>query len=114
MALIFLSSEYGHRAHLSTRSYAAHMALNDFYTGLIGLRDQLVESYQGRNGIINIPYCDAPMEGQEPAMVLRSHLKIIEDVRYTAVSDKDTAIQNIIDEVVSLYLSTLYKLENLK
>jgi hypothetical protein len=38
----------------------------------------------------------------------------IESMRYAAVDKKDTAIQNLIDEAVALYLSTLYKLRNLK
>jgi hypothetical protein len=32
-------------------------------------------------------------------------------MRYEVVSKTDTAIQNIIDEIVGLYLSTLYKLK---
>ena len=35
----------------------------------------------------------------------------IEDTRYKACEKTDTPIQNIIDEIVGLYLSTLYKLQ---
>jgi hypothetical protein len=35
-------------------------------------------------------------------------------MRYTAVDKEDTAIQNLIDEAVGQYLSTLYKLRRLK
>jgi hypothetical protein len=39
---------------------------------------------------------------------------MIEDTRYKAVDKADTPIQNQIDTVVGLYLTTLYKLRNLK
>jgi hypothetical protein len=42
---------------------------------------------------------------------LENQLEEIEACRYDVVSDKDTALQNIIDEIVGLYLSTLYKLK---
>jgi hypothetical protein len=42
---------------------------------------------------------------------LEQSLKDIEDMRYEVVEKTDTPIQNIIDEIVGLYLSTLYKLK---
>jgi hypothetical protein len=41
-------------------------------------------------------------------------LDCIEGMRYTAVSQEETSIQNLIDEAVALFLSTLYKLKRLK
>jgi hypothetical protein len=35
----------------------------------------------------------------------------IEDARYDVCDKNETALQNIIDEIVGLYLSTLYKLK---
>jgi hypothetical protein len=45
---------------------------------------------------------------------LQSILDCVEGMRYTAVPQDDTAIQNLIDESVALFLSTLYKLKQLK
>jgi hypothetical protein len=42
---------------------------------------------------------------------LEDSLKDVEDLRYKACEKDDTAIQNIIDGIVELYLSTLYKLK---
>jgi hypothetical protein len=42
---------------------------------------------------------------------LEASLKEIEDGRYSVCEKSDTPIQNIIDEIVGLYLSTLYKLK---
>lgn len=114
IALLFLSREYGHRAHLQTKSYAQHMALGDFYSSIGDIADSLAEAYQGRHGIIDkIPMLDVDATG-EPAVTLEKHLAMLEKLRYTAVEKSDSALQNIIDEAVAQYLSTLYKLKNLK
>jgi hypothetical protein len=42
---------------------------------------------------------------------LEDNLKDIEDMRYKVMDKSDTALQNIVDEIVALYLSTLYKLK---
>ena len=116
IALLFLSRDVAHREHLKVSgpgSYAAHVALGSFYDSIVDLADSLAEAYQGRNGIIkDIPYLDA--DKGEVISVLEQHLKWVEDNRFEAVPKEDTALQNIIDEIVGLYLSTLYKLKNLK
>lgn len=114
IALLFLSREYAHRAHLRTTSFSQHMALGEFYPSIVDIADSLTEAYQGRHGIINdIPMLEETDTG-EPADVLARHLDSVEKMRYTVVEKTDTALQNIIDEAVAQYLSTLYKLRNLK
>jgi hypothetical protein len=114
IALLFLSREYAHRAHLRTTSFSQHMALGEFYAEIVEIADSLTEAYQGRHGIID----DIPMleetSTDEPADVLQRYLASLEQMRYTAVDKTDTALQNIIDEAVAQFLSTLYKLRNLK
>lgn len=110
-ALLFHSREFAHRAHLSTTSHSAHLALGEFYEDLTELTDDLVETYQGRYGIIQIPFCD-PGTDTDPVTVLRSHLAIIESVRLGAVPVSDSPIQNKIDEICGRYLRTIYKLVN--
>ena len=114
IAILFLSRELAHREHLRTQSYAQHMALGSFYEEVVGIADSIAEAYQGRNGIIkDIPMLDTKASGPI-ADVLEAQLGMIEKIRYTAVEKDDTAIQNLIDEAVALYLSTLYKLRNLR
>lgn len=113
ISLLFLSRDVAHKEHLRTKSYAHHMALNDFYNEIIELADDLAEAYQGRNGIIEIPGMDDEDVG-DIVQQLKRYLSWIDTNRYQAVAKEDTAIQNIIDEIVALYLSTLYKLQNLK
>jgi hypothetical protein len=114
LATLFLSRDVAHREHLKTTSYAHHMTLGSFYDDIIDLADSLAETYQGRHGVISaIPMLDDETTGPIDEQ-LSKHMDIIEKLRYTVIDQKDSPIQNIVDEIVALYLSTLYKLRNLK
>jgi DNA-binding ferritin-like protein len=114
IAILFLSREVAHRAHLETTSFSQHMALGSFYDTIIENADSIAEAYQGRHGLIGkIPMLTETDTG-DIADVLEKHLHMVEKIRYTAVEDTDTPIQNLIDTAVETYLSTLYKLRNLK
>lgn len=113
---MFLAREYAHRAHLRVTgpgSFAAHSALGEFYEAIIDNADSITEAYQGRHGIIEIPYLPMPKQ-EDYVAVLETLLDDIEKLRYDAVDKKDTAIQNLIDTAVETFLSTLYKLKNLR
>lgn len=117
IALLFLARDLAHREHLRVSgpgSYARHGALGEFYSSIIGLADTLAEAYQGRHGIIE----DMPLleneYGEDIVEVLGRQLKWLEANRYKAVEKNDSALQNIVDEIISQYLSTLYKLKNLQ
>ena len=114
IALLFFAREVAHREHLKTTSYAQHVALNEFYDAIIERADSIAETYQGRNGIINdIPMITMDLTG-DPAAKLEKILSAVEKIRYQAADKSETAIQNLIDEAVAQFLSTLYKLNNLK
>jgi DNA-binding ferritin-like protein len=113
---MFLAREYAHRAHLRVTgagSFAKHSALGEFYTEIIDNADSIVEAYQGRHDIIDIPYLPMIKE-EDPVKALEQMLDDIEKIRYDAVDKKDTAIQNLIDTAVETFLSTLYKLRHLR
>lgn len=110
-ALLSMSKEYAQRSHWSAQSHAQHTTLGEFYDDLIPLVDSLVEMYQGRTrSRLAIPFCE-PSVG-DPVTILSAHLEIIEGTRFQAVDAKDTPLQNKIDEICGLYLSTLNKLVN--
>ena len=114
---MFLAREYAHRAHLrvtGTGSFSKHMALGEFYTAIIDKADALTEACQGRYDlIIDIPYLPMP-DGDDPVKALESFLEDIEKMRYDAIDKKESALQNLVDEAVATFLSTLYKLRKLK
>jgi DNA-binding ferritin-like protein len=117
IATLFLSREVAHREHLRVTgpgSFSIHMALNTFYLEVVEKADAITEAYQGKYGIIaSIPILTSEMD-QDIDDFLEEQMQYIEDIRYSACDKKDTAIQNLIDEGVALYLSTLYKLRNLR
>jgi hypothetical protein len=108
---LFLARDVAHSVHLNTRSFSKHMALNTFYDGVIDLADKFAEAYQGRHGLIGPISLMSAKKNGNIIEFLEQSLKDIEGMRYEVVEKTDTAIQNIIDEIVGLYLSTLYKLK---
>jgi DNA-binding ferritin-like protein len=108
---LFLARDVAHSVHLNTRSFSKHSALNTFYDEVVDLADKFAEAYQGRHGLIGPISLMSAKKTTNIIEFLEQSLKDIEDMRYEVVSKTDTPIQNIIDEIVGLYLSTLYKLK---
>jgi len=106
---LFLARDVTHSVHLNTRSYAKHKALGGFYSRVIDLTDDLVEIYQGRHGLIGPITLHSAEKSNNVVEFLEDSLKKLEKGREEF--GDDTAIQNIVDEIVGLYLKTLYKLK---
>lgn len=107
---LFLARDVAHSVHLNTRSYAKHMALNTFYDEIVGLTDSFAEMYQGRHGLVGPIALHSAKKTSNIVEFLTESLAEIEEYRYKVCDKDETAIQNVIDEIVGLYLSTLYKL----
>ena len=112
IALLLSSRDYAHKAHWKTTNYATHKTLNEFYDNILDLTDSLMEKYQGRTGQrYEVPNLEEKETyAASPVYVLTKHLKWIEDARYKTIPKEDTAMQNILDEIVAQYLETLYLL----
>lgn len=114
ISLLLHSRTQAHTLHLQTESYPEHMALNGYYDGIGDIVDGLVESYQGKYGIIkgyksyNI---DEYKSTESTVKYLKDLCSKIEKLRNCC---KDSYIQNQIDTVCELINSTLYKLRFLK
>ncbi len=112
IAIMFMSREMAHKAHLKTGNYAQHMALGGFYDSIVDLADGLAEAYQGRYGIMEeIPVMDYKGDMEDPASMLEMHCKMFENA---SRSISDRYLQNLVDGVTELYMSTVYKLKYLK
>ncbi len=107
---LFHARTNAHVLHLQTKSYAKHVALNEFYDNIVGLTDSLAEAYQGREGIFDYPELPYKPES-DPIQMIRGLRRYIDENRAAMCGRSE--IQNIIDEIVSQMNSTLYKLENL-
>ena len=106
---LFLARNVAHSVHLNTRSYAKHKALGGFYGKIIDLADDLAETYQGRHGLIGPITLHSAKKTTNIVAFLEDSLADIE--KYRKDFGDDSAIQNVVDEIVGLYLSTLYKLK---
>lgn len=108
---LFLARDVAHSVHLNTRSFSKHKALRKFYNEIVGLADLLAEACQGRHGLMGPITLQSAKKTVNITVFLREQLAELEECRYEAFDKSDTALQNIIDEIVRLYLTTLYKLE---
>lgn len=103
-----------HILHLQTTSYSEHKALQKYYEGIDGLVDGIVESYQGKYGIIKnfkTFKVEQYRNGKKTISYFERLLDIIEENRDSV---EDSYIQNQIDTVQELINSTIYKLRFLK
>lgn len=123
IALLFLSREQAHRAHFKASgvgSYAAHVALNDFYDNIIDIADIIVEKYQGEMGVlIDIPFLE-PSDASQADVYgtilaeLKAHKGWIDQHRYEVCPNDKSAIQKLIDSAVEVYEEAIYKITFLK
>ena len=111
VGVLFLARDVAHSVHLNTRSFAKHSALNEFYDNIVELADKFAEAYQGRHGLIGPVTLMSAKKTGNIVEFLEDSLTDIEKMRYEVCKKDDTPLQNIIDEIVGQYLSTLYKLK---
>lgn len=103
-----------HLNHLSVKgpgAFAAHIALNSFYGDVLELIDSLIESYQGKYGIVDITI---PNSTKGDSIKCLEELAKLTDGGPAYSMFSETWIQNQLDEISTLTYQTLYKLKNLK
>ena len=105
---LFQARTAAHMAHLQTRSFAEHKALDTFYNDIIEVADDFAETYQGMFGIIeNYPMCPLPTgKAADWIDALRQWCEKNRD----ACCQGKTTLENILDGVMGLCSSTVYKL----
>lgn len=115
VSTLLASRTQAHIFHLQTPSFAAHKALNDYYDEIVGVTDNLVESYQGKYGIITGYGNIALQEYQScEAIIVFFETLCMYVEKSRQLICQDSYIQNQIDEIVALIKSTIYKLRFLK
>lgn len=99
-----------HLLHLSTTSYAQHMALNSFYDALVPLIDAYAETYQGEYGLIkDYPQVFPPTDSA--LTLLANYLDLVKEEQE---EDTSEALSNILAEIEQLTSTSIYKLRFLK
>ena len=113
---LFESREMAHIYHLTVKgemgSHAAHLALNEYYDGILGFIDEMIEVYQGQYGIIEGYETIDTSETQSKDKIdyFEELVKQIREDR-KSINSEDTHIHNIVDEAIALMYKTLYKLK---
>lgn len=109
--LLLNSATQAHTFHLQTNSYAEHKALESYYEGIVPLTDILVETYQGKYGIV---------KGYSSYQIrdLGNSIEFLESIHSKVEQAKslftDSDLLNLLDEITALMKQTLYKLKHLK
>jgi len=113
VAYSFAVRTAAHLAHLSSRSYAQHVALGDFYDSLVPLVDKYAEVYTGLEGKIPAYPQRDPPNHSDPIDLVDDYLAV---VKAEAKEDEhgSQALLNILAELEELTAQTLYKLKFLK
>jgi len=114
ISLLLHSRTQAHTLHLQTESYPEHMALNGYYDGIGDIIDGLVESYQGKYGILKGYKSYDIVEYKSTEATIKYLKDLCGKVEKLRDCCKDSYIQNQIDMVCELINSTLYKLRFLK
>ena len=113
MGMLFLARDVTHSVHLNTRSYSKHVALNIFYDRIVGAADDFAEAYQGRHGMIGPISLMSAKKTTNVIEFLQDQLDEIEKCRYEVVDKSDSSLQQLIDNIIEIYLRTIYKLKYL-
>lgn len=108
---VFALRDCAHLTHWSTKSYAEHEALGDFYEALIDKIDGIIETHQGISGLVKgvkLQHYSKPTL----QCMMDDLLWINENA--DKISQNISPLRNMLDDLMALYASTIYKLENLK
>jgi len=107
---MFTSRNSAHVEHWKTDSYARHVALGDFYDAVIEKLDDYVEAHQGTFGV---GFESELKDEGDAAKTIHDDIIWLNENR-SAIAHGVPALENILDELTKLHMTTLYKLENLK
>jgi len=113
VGLLFLARDVAHSVHLNTSSFAVHKATQKFYEGLPELADSFAEAYQGRHGLMGPVSLMSADKNRDLVEFLEDQLERIAVGRFEFCDREESAVQNIIDEIVGHYLAALYRLKHL-
>ncbi len=116
-SLLLQSRTQAHSFHLGVKgigSHSAHVALGEYYDSIGGLIDGLVETYQGKDGLIQLSGIGTLDKNNDIKNIIKYFDTLCNMIARLRENPKlkDSWIQNDIDNVVSLLYKTKYKLVN--
>ena len=107
------SATNAHILHLQTKSYAEHVALGAYYEGIVGPVDSLVENMQGMAGEIirGYPLENSAFDESMSGLAYMTRIRELFLEHRPAFPASASQIQNILDTILELINSTIYKLK---
>ena len=106
------SATNAHILHLQSRKYSEHVALGEYYEGIVGHVDKVIETLQGLSGDIITKY---PLEndGFKEGMTSIDYIRSLRDlfVKNRKSFPRSSEIQNLLDGIMELFDTTIYKLK---
>ena len=111
VATLLHSATNTHFFHWTTDSYSKHIALGEYYDGIVELTDAFAEAYMGKYGKFTA-FPSVYHQPKEPVKYLESLQNFVTDARQDLPQDSD--LQNLIDGIADLINTTTYKLKFLK
>jgi hypothetical protein len=110
-ATLLHSATNAHFFHWSTDSFSKHMALGEYYDGIVELTDAYVEAYMGcYDKITTFP--NVYHQPKDPVKYLQSLQSFVKEARQDLPQDEQLC--NLVDAIADLIDSTTYKLRFLK
>lgn len=109
----FAVRDAAHLAHLTSRSYAQHVALNEFYDALLDRVDKYAEVYTGLTGSIPKYSRIKPLDYDDSIELLEDYLTLVQ-AEAKEDEHESQALLNILAELEELTAQALYKLKFLK
>lgn len=97
------------RYHLKTRKHHIHVALNEFYDKAIDIIDDIIEQYQGINGVVEEPFTNCLCADGKAENEYLLDLKNFVETNKSLLGEH-SEINSTIDEFFALIDSTIYKI----
>lgn len=110
VSLLFNLRTNVHIAHLQTRSYAAHKALNEIYDEILDIADSFCESAQGTQGILS-GYTLGELNTGDIIVFIENKYNELLSLRKEFTEGH---LVQLIDDANTILSAGLYKLKNLK
>lgn len=113
---LFESKEMAHIYHLQVRgeegSHAKHIALGEYYESVVSIIDDIIEIYQGQYGIID-GYEIIDTSSTKSKDSIDYFEQVADYIKYgkKCISEEDTHIHSLIDDLCCLIYKTLFKLK---
>ena len=102
----------GWRKHLRSAKYGKHIALQEFYEEMPDKVDALIEAWMGANGKKVGNFTNILSSANMNTLMYLKELKSVCKRGYPLMGD-DEELKSLLDDIVNLINSTLYKVKEL-